>query len=276
MDTTRLTTAAVLVASLLAVGSAGAWPGPGRMAALEDVVVEGPVAGDVIVLAGDIEVGPTASVEGHVIALFGTVTLDPGARVAGRALSVSSLATVTLVPAHGDESSRLDVALRLLSLGAWLAVTTLLAFLFPARLRHGISLLPQLRLKVLALGLLILVTFIAALVAVLGLGTGFGVPLAAALFVTFLATKTMGLVVLGGRLGAMVWRLVGWRTPLSAEVFIGVAVLQLGRFVPWLGGPFWTVVSVAALGAGLFAVVLAPQPQAAGLPLGHPGRPAAD
>ena len=170
----RLRTVAALVAALLVAGPAMAWPGPGRMAALTDVEVNGPVSGDVIVLAGNIEVGPSARVEGHVIALFGRVSVDPAARVAGRVLSVSSLATVTLFPVEGTGSARLDAALRLLAVGVWLVVTSLLAFLFPARLRHGVSLLPRLGLRVVALGALIVATFIAALVAVLALGPGLG------------------------------------------------------------------------------------------------------
>ncbi len=271
MVPSRLTAAAAAVALLLAAMPAAAWPGPGRMAALVDLEVDGPVSGDVIVLAGDVELGPSARVEGHVIAVFGAVQADPAAQVEGRVLSVSSLATLTVTPVGPAASGRVELALRLLLVGLWLVVTTLLAFLIPARLRRPVALLPRLGLKVVAVGLLVVVTFVAALVAALGLGPALGVPLTAALFVLVLSLKILGLTLLGGHLGGLLWRRLGRLAPLSAEVLVGVGLLLACRFVPILGEPLWTLVSVAALGAGLFALALAPRVADAAVALGSSG-----
>jgi len=43
--------------------------------------------------------------------------------------------------------------------------------------------------------------------------------------------------------------------PLTLEVFTGVALLLLVRFVPLVGGVLWSVCSIAALGTGIIAVV---------------------
>ena len=58
----------------------------------------------------------------------------------------------------------------------------------------------------------------------------------------------MGRVVLG--------RLVHRPLPLSVDVFVGVALLLVVRVAPLVGSPLWTVLSVVALGTGVFALAL--------------------
>jgi hypothetical protein len=111
---------------------------------------------------------------------------------------------------------------------------------------------------------MVAITLFAALVAAIGIGPGLGMPLAAAIALLFLVVKAAGLAILGGGLGSrLLARFVRRPLPLTAEVFVGVMLILMLRFVPVLGAVVWTAVTIVALGAGVFAVALAPQRDAA-------------
>jgi hypothetical protein len=249
--------------------------GPTETSALSDLVVDnrvdgdvfvfgadleltsrGRVTGDLVAVGGDVVVAEGAQVDGHVVAVFGSAEVSPDATVDGRVLAFASLAS--LIPAHpgatGPVSTRL--AMRLLNAGGWLLVTTGLAFLFSTRVRYGSWAVFSLGIKVPALGLVIGVTAIASLVAALGLGPSFGVPLVAALMVGFFAAKAAGLTVLGCWAGSTVLRRwVHSPLPASVDVFVGVLVLLAFRFLPVVGQSLWALISLTALGASLAAII---------------------
>ena len=267
--------AAVAFAFLLSTGQA-AGVAASRTTVFNDIVVNEAVAGDVVALEADVHLGPMADVAGdvvvvggdlrldaharvgrHVLAIFGDVEAAPGSVVEGRTLAFSSLSNVVLRP--GDETPlQIDLAVRLLTSGGWLLVTTALAFGLSTRLRYGVWLLPQLGLKVVVLGVAAGITFFAAVVAMLGLGPTVGVPLAAALTLAFFALRAVGLTVLGGFVGSVVLRRLARRPlPLTLEVFVGVLAMLLVRFLPWVGGALWSIGSIAALGTGILVLAAA-------------------
>ena len=164
------------------------------------------------------------------------------------------LSSVALRP-DSSPPLQVDLAVRMLTSGGWLVVTTTLAFAMATRLRYGVWLFPRLGLKVLVLGTAAGVTFFAAVVAALGLGPTLGVPMAAALTVVFFALRAVGLTVIGGSIGGVVLRhRFGHPLPLTAEVFVGVTLLLLVRFVPLVGGVLWTLCSLAALGTAILTL----------------------
>jgi len=228
----------------------------GDVVAFEADVHLGPmadVAGDVVVVGGDLRLDSRARVGRHVLAIFGDVDVAPGAIVEGRTLAFSSLSNVVLRP---DEDTPLQVnfAVRLVTSGGWLLVTTALAFGLSTRLRYGVWVLPRLGVKVLVLGVAAGITFFAAVVAVLGFGPTLGVPLAAALTVLFFAFRAVGLTVIGGFLGEVLLRKLYHRPlPLTLEVFVGVLVMLAVRFLPLIGGGLWSLCSIAALGTGIIS-----------------------
>ena len=263
------------IALIVAVVAAAALPlaAAPRTTVFNDIVVNERIDGDVVAFEADVLLGPRADVEGdvvvisgrlklaadsrvgrHVLTIFGTLDRSPDARVDGRVLAFSSLSSVLLRP--GQETPlHVDLAVRLLTSGGWLLITTALAFGWPSRLRYGVWVLPRLGFEVAALGFAAAITFFAAVVAVLGLGPTVGVPLAASLTLGFFALRAVGLTVAGGFLGAAILRRIGARAmPLTAEVFIGVLVLLMIRFVPWLGGVVWSAVAIVALGTGIMAL----------------------
>ncbi|MCP4899221.1 MAG: hypothetical protein GY906_19835 [bacterium] len=247
----------ILFAGALLIGVPA--EGSGRIATLSSIVVDDSVEGDVIAIGGDIELRPGAKVDGHVVAVFGSVTRSPGAYVGGRTLAVSSLASLNLEPENGRQNSSLTLAVRLLTVGGWLLATTVLAMVLPYRMRHGAMMMRALGFRVLVLGAAAFVTLIAALVAMLGLGPKLGVPLAVAVMLVFVAAKAVGLTVIGAHFGSAILVRVSKRHfPLTIAVFLGVLVMAAVRFIPVVGGLMWTGLSVAALGAGVFAVAFVP------------------
>jgi hypothetical protein len=260
MASRRLTVAAIA----LLLGALPAWASPQHVALLTDITVDGPVDGDVVAFAGDVVLGPHARVSGNVVAFHGTVLRHADARVDGRALSISSFAGFDIVQA-GEADPRFGPAVVLLSVGGWLTAATLLAFLLPGRLRYGVWLFPHLGVKVVVVGVLLYLTFIAACVAALGFGAQLAPPLIATLVVAFLAAKAVGLTILGGSLGAWLLRAVRAAPPLTLEVVVGVALLLLVRFIPAVGGLAWEAMSIVAVGAGLFTTLTAFRPASGAL-----------
>jgi hypothetical protein len=263
---------AVAIALVMVVGSVGA-AAPPRTTVFNDIVVNEAVDGDVVAFEADVHLGPLARVTGdvivvsgnlrldaqarvgrHVLAIFGDVHADPGSVVEGRILAFSSLSSVVLSPGEGVPL-QVNLAVRLVTSGGWLLVTTALAFGLATRLRYGVWVLPRLGIKVLVLGVAAGITFFAAVVAVLGLGPTLGVPLAAGLTVIFFALRAVGLTVIGGYLGGVIMgRLYPRPLPLTLEVFVGVLLLLVLRFFPVIGGVLWSVASIAALGTGIIAL----------------------
>ncbi len=267
----------ILVATIVIGWALSAVPAaaePSRTSVLTDLVVDEPVAGDVVVFAADLVLGENARVTGdavavggnirvadgaevgrHVLAVFGTTEISRGAVVEGRVFSFASLASLVQAPGAGPPSTRVSVALRLLASGGWLLVTTGLAFVFPIRMRWGAWALPPLGYRVPALGFLVYFTVIAALVAALGFGPALGVPLIAGLMVVFFAAKAVGLTVISGALGAAILRTwLHHPLPISLEVFVGTLALLMLRFLPVVGETLWAVMSVVALGASIAVI----------------------
>jgi hypothetical protein len=276
---------AAVAAALLLAGSAGA-ASPPRTSVFSDLVVNEAVDGDVVAFEADLHLGPRAHVTGdvvviggdlrldagskvdrHVVAIFGDVHAESGAVVEGRTLAFASLSNLALTP--GDETPlQVSLAVRLVTSGGWLLVTTALAFGLSTRLRYAVWVLPQLGARVLVLGVAAGVTFFAAVIAVLGLGPALGVPLSAALTVVFFALRAVGLTVIGGFIGGIVGgRLLRRPLPLTVEVFVGVFALLVLRFVPLIGGVLWSVAAIAALGTGILslAATVSGEETAAGL-----------
>jgi hypothetical protein len=253
---------------------------PGRAAVLTDLEVNESIEGDVVVFGADLVLGAQARITGdavavggnvrivpgaeigrHVVAVFGVVEIDGDAEIGGRVLSLSSLASLATGAGVAERPRRVSFAMRLLASGGWLLVTTGIAFLFPIRMRLAAWSVPGFGVRIPAVGLMIALTAVVSLLAALGLGPGFGVPLVAALMVVFFIAKSLGLTVLGCVVGT--WVLRRWvhhPLPISLEVFVGVLVLLALRFMPVLGETLWTLISVIALGASIAVVSVTGDP----------------
>ncbi len=265
MATRRLIT--LIVFGLLLGHGQVATASPAKLGALSEIRVDEEIDGDVVAIGGDVILGPEARVHGHAVSIFGSVRVEPGAQVDGRVIGMSSLASLSLEPIQDDQGAHLDTAIRFSTAGGWLFATTLIAFLWPAPIRRGVAVLPQLGAKTLVLGVMVAITLVAGLIAVIGLGPLLGLPLAAAVAVAFLVVKALGLAVVGGGLGnALLGRVLPSRLlPITVHVFVGVMAMLMIRFIPVVGGVAWTGLVLVALGAGVFVATLAPRANSAAL-----------
>ncbi len=270
MNRALLTTGLAL--AIMMAATAPVQAAPGRVAVLENLRIDGPVRGDVVALGGNVQLGPKARVEGHAVAVLGHVESAEGATVTGRRISVTSLAGLRLGGVEEEIPARLWWGVRLLGWGFWLAVTGLIAALFPGRIIRGVWTVRHLAAASAALGLAAALTLMAALVAVFSAGAGLGVPGAMALLLVFGAGKALGLTLVGGLIGGtLLRRVTGRRRPISIEVFTGVVLLLALRMAPVVGGPLWAAVSVFGLGVAIAAMAFDPLRVSAGADL-KPGK----
>jgi hypothetical protein len=194
-----------------------------------------------------------------VVAVFGSVEVDPGAVVDGRVLAYASLASLASEVTNRGGPLSANFSMRLLAAGGWLLVATGLAFLFPVRFRYASWAAQALGLRMVAAGLLIGLTVVAAVIAMLGLGPLLGVPLVAAMMIVSFVAKAAGLTVLGCWLGRTTLRpMLPHPLPITLEVFVGLLVLLALRFVPFVGELLWMLVSLAALGASIVVASISP------------------
>jgi len=246
----------VLVLVLLAFGVASSEAGTDVFRLATDLDVNSEIDGDAVVLAGDLTLGPEAKIHGDAVAVLGKVHLDDRATVDGRIIALPSLAALDPDPARSGGSLTLKPGLFLITAGLWLVVTTLVASIRPIQIRSAVADLRQAGWRPALLGVVVIVTLFAALVAVLGLGPVWGVPMAGLLMLIFLMFKALGLAILGAWVGGFVtarWIDKGW--PIGLSVFVGVSILLLIRLLPGLGGLLWGLVSIAALGVAVFSVL---------------------
>jgi hypothetical protein len=231
----------------------------GSVAALNGaVVVTGTVDGDIIVLGGDVRLGPAAQIGGDVSVVGGTIRAAPGARVSGRMVSypTASAASLTLLewPTLGlSSSSALVVGTKLALLAAWAA---LLLLLFATSGRQmletaeGVSREPFRSFFVGLTGVLALV--LTALFFSAFAGGLMGVPLLILVVLLAVILKLWGLVAVFLSLGDWLFVHVLRRRarPLNAAT-LGLLVLGVVKFVPWLGVLAWTAATLIGVGATL-------------------------
>jgi hypothetical protein len=232
----------------------------GDVAALEgSAEVTGRVDGDVVVLGGDARLGSEAQVGGDIFVLGGTVHAEPGARVSGRMVSypTASSAMVTLVegPSLGlGFNSPVVMGAKLALLASWAA---LLLVLFAASGRQLLETAGGIRREPFR-------SFVTGLTGVLALvltalffsaftGGLVGVPLLVLVVLLGMILKLWGMVAVFYALGDWLARRLLRRPrlrPLNAAT-LGLLVLGLVKFLPWVGVWVWTAATLIGIGAAL-------------------------
>ena len=229
------------------------------VAAIEgSVAISGSVTGDVVVLGGDARLAPTARIAGDVFVLGGTISAAHGAQIEGRSVSYrnASVAWMTLLegPTLGLESrSTVVVGAKLALLAAWSA---LLMLLFAACGRQLISTADQIRgepFRGFATGLVgVLALVLTALFFSAFAGALIGVPLLVLVVLAALALKLWGMVAVFYALGDfLLTRVFKRRMRPASAATLGLLLLGLVKFVPYLGVWTWTVATLIGVGATL-------------------------
>ncbi|MFN3413315.1 MAG: hypothetical protein ACK42L_04555 [Thermoanaerobaculum sp.] len=221
-----------------------------------DVRVEGRVAGNVVVVLGDVVLAQTGQVDGDLVVLGGS--LKSSGTIRGKSWVVGGQ------PPEG--LSALPWAL--VRLGLWLLLSFLLVALVPQVVRGGAEVLAERPVcsAVSGLGFLFLWLSVAVLVGASVRG-GLALVLWALLALVLLVVKALGLVALAWAVGRRlrVWLPVSLRgeIPRTGLVLAGLVLLSA---VPWVGMPLWAVANVLAVGGawlglrGYWPLVRAPHP----------------
>lgn len=223
--------------------------------------VSGSIAGDLIVLSGDARLASTARVDGDVFALGGRVIAEPGARIGGRTASYPTFSAAWLTLLEGpslglEASSPMVLGGKLGVLAAWTAV---LLLLFAASGRGILSTSEAVRTEPLhsfvvgitaVLALVVTALFLTALFAAL-----VGLPLLGLVLVAALVLKFWGMVAVFHAFGAALARAFRRRArnalaPLHAAC-LGLAVLGVLKFLPFVGVVVWTAATLVGIGATL-------------------------
>jgi hypothetical protein len=220
--------------------------------------ISGTVAGEVTVLGGDALLAPNAIVRGDVHVLGGRISMAPGARIEGRAIAYPTIsrAWTTLLegPSLGlDASSPIVVAAKLGLVAAWLAVTLVL---FAAGGRGLASASDEIRREPLLCFASGLVAVLAALLTTLLLSevapTPLALPLIGLLVFAAIAARLWGVVALFHALGRALLGLFGRRRqPALHAAVVGLVVLALAKFVPYVGVVAWGAATFVGVGAAL-------------------------
>lgn len=211
-----------------------------------DVRVEGRVAGNVVVVLGDVVFGSEGRVDGDLVVLGGS--LQGSGEVRGRSWVVGGHPPTGLT-SLGWVSVRL---------GLWLLVSFLLLAFLPQALRHGAEVLAAKPWASLlsGLGFLLLWLSVAVLVGITVHG-----PLAllfwAVLAAFFLGLKAFGVVGLAWVCGRALrlWLPVGLRgeIPRTGLAMAGLVLLSL---LPFVGAPLWVLASVLGMGGAWLGLAL--------------------
>jgi len=229
------------------------------VAALQgSVEVSGRVAGDVIVLGGNVRLTPAAQVDGDVYALGGAIDAAPGARIGGRSVSypTASSAWLTLMegPTIGlSATSPLVLGAKVALLAAWAA---LLLVFFAASGRQVLETAGGVRREPFRSFFVGLTGVLAMLMTALFLsafaGALIGVPLLVLVVLLALVLKLWGMIAVFYALGDWVARHVFHRRarPLTAAT-CGLLILGALKFIPWIGIWTWTAATLIGVGAAL-------------------------
>ena len=231
----------------------------GDVAAVEgSVEVSGRVDGDVVILGGDARLLSSARIGGDVHVLGGVIRASPGARVQGRMVSYPTASSVLVTLIEGPSlglgfSSPLVMGTKVALLAAWAA---LLLLLFAASGRQVLETAGEIRREPFrsffvgltgVLALLLTGLFFSAFT-----GGLVGVPLLVLVVLLALLLKLWGMIAVFYALGEWLARRVFRRRPrpLNAAT-LGLLVLGVIKFLPWLGVWAWTAASLIGIGASL-------------------------
>ncbi len=231
--------------------------------ALSDVAVVqgsarivGSVAGDVIVLSGDVALASGARVGGDLFVLGGEITAAPGSEIEGRSVAYPTVAQAWMTLMEGpslgaDATSPVVIGAKIALVGAWL-VLALVLFATAGRevvaTSEAVSSSPF---RNFAIGL----TAVSALVLTAVFVSSFsasilGIPMLFLVGLFALLLKLWGMTAVFHAVGVWVGRRFGQDRvlPVNAAT-IGLLLLGTAKLLPFVGVWTWTVATLIGVGA---------------------------
>lgn len=212
-----------------------------------DVILNGAVGGDVTLLGGRLEIGPSAQLAGALTIAGGELDLSPQAQVQG---GVHAEQNIPVEPTGSGGG----LAALLSSLATALGIAILgyvLARYLPGPLAHVTDTIVGHPIVAAAMGMLAGITALVLLVLVAF--TIVLIPLSLAGVAVLGMAVAYGWAGFGMATGELLASRFGWRLPPAANTFIGALLfmlaLELLRFVPLVGGIIPLLTAIVGLGA---------------------------
>jgi hypothetical protein len=227
------------------------------------LTMDGDVSKDVVVVGGAVKLGAKAHVNGSLITYGAPVDRSATAKVDGDVVNNPTRPLAPAVPAapveNGFFNNPIWNALSILGQSIMLALLAMLIAMFlPVQMRRVADGVVAQPLIAFGMGLLTLIGFIVALVA-LGLFSVFiitlilTVPLIFIVSVVFAAASLLGWLAMGMEAGVRIAQMFKSEWPLPVAAGLGVFILNLVAqgvgFIPCIGGLIASVVGLAGLGA---------------------------
>jgi hypothetical protein len=219
--------------------------------------IRGRIAGDLIVLGGDAELGEKAAIEGDLYVLGGSIAMASGAQVEGRSVAYPEASDLWIAliegPTLGTEANpRVVIGAKLALIAFWAFLTLLLFGVARRELLATSESIARQPFRNFFLGL----TGVAAMVLTALFFSAFsgallGVPLLVLVVVVALVLRFWGMVALFHALGTLLTkRFAGKTIPIQAATW-GLLALGLVKLVPYLGLWIWSLATFIGVGAAL-------------------------
>ena len=219
--------------------------------------IRGQVAGDLIVLGGDVDLGEKAQIGGDLYVLGGHVEMAKGAQVAGRSVAYPEASDLWIALIEGPTlgtaaNPRLVVGAKLALIAFWAFLTLLLFGVARRELLATSESITRQPFRNFFLGL----TGVAAMVLTALFFSAFsgallGVPLLVLVVVVALVLRFWGMVALFHAFGTWLCRRFSPQTiPIQAATW-GLLALGLVKLVPYLGLWTWSLATFIGVGAAL-------------------------
>jgi hypothetical protein len=218
-----------------------------------DLSVGGRIEGDVLVVLGHVVLEPGAEVLGDALALGGSLTVDPAARVAGSAKTVGEMPRGEPLTYVHLACSRAGMLLRLGCVLFWTMAALAASFAAPAAVVRASDAARHEPVRMGALGLVLHLSVVLLVVLCVALVLVFvGIPLLGIVLFAWLLLKAVGFGAAFHALGgALAERLHARGMSGYAEILLGALVLGALDFVPYVGPIAWML--CAAVGTGAVA-----------------------
>lgn len=221
--------------------------------------VAGRIDGDLIVLGGNASLDARARIKGDVFVLGGRIEAAPGAMIEGRSVAYPDASSAWLSLIEGPTvglapHSRVVLGAKLALLAFW-AVLILLLFTVSGRELVSTSesvISDPFRNFMVGLTGVLAMTMTALFFSAFS-GALLGVPLLVLVAVVALGLRFWGMVAVFHALGSWLGRRRGPRRaplPVTAAC-LGLAVLGILKFLPWVGVWVWTIATFIGVGAAL-------------------------
>ena len=206
--------------------------------------IKGRITGNVVVIRGDVFLDSTAYIGGDVVCLGGQIEMVPGAMVLGSKVEIGGQIGWKSLPFFSIGKLLLfSFFFKLVSAAGLILFCIFLVMMWPNQIRYTAEEVSSDLLKSSLVGL-----FAVMLLMPLSIGfavTLFGIPISLAIFIFLLVARWFGIAAVAYLIGHK----MSARCSAVMSVLLGLLLLKVIHFVPFIGGVFYFIATLPGLGA---------------------------